>query len=240
MMMQQQRQMLPQQQQRALVARRPLAAAASAAAVAPRLAALAAAAARAPAARRRPLPPRRAAAAGGAGAAADEPEPSPQPPANTGVAGRVLDVFRVFSDPACNSKLIALALGQMLCSIATLMHDSYLPVYVQDELGLSNTKIGAVQGVAQFLCQLTKGVSGVAGDVLGSQVRVLVFGTFLTFVCKPMFALLSTVYGVAGVSATVYWYFFVSVGGDAVFFCVFLVLCVCGGVFCAFHGGRGS
>ncbi len=31
-------------------------------------------------------------------------------------------------------------------------------------------QIGAVQGAAQFLCQLSKGVSGVAGDVLGSQV----------------------------------------------------------------------
>ncbi|GFH31887.1 uncharacterized protein HaLaN_31012, partial [Haematococcus lacustris] len=68
----------------------------------------------------------------------------------------------------------------MLCSVATLIHDSYLPVYVQDELGLSSTKIGAVQGGAQFLCQISKGVSGIAGDLLGSQIRVLVFGTFLT------------------------------------------------------------
>jgi biotin operon repressor len=30
---------------------------------------------------------------------------------------------------------------QMLCSLATLIHDSYLPVYIQDELGLSNTKV---------------------------------------------------------------------------------------------------
>ncbi len=60
---------------------------------------------------------------------------------------------------------------QTLCSIATLIHDSYLPVYAQDVLGLSNTSIGAVQGIAQFLCQLTKGVSGVVGDLLGSQVQ---------------------------------------------------------------------
>ena len=58
----------------------------------------------------------------------------------------------------------------MLCSVATLIHDSYLPIYAQDVLGLSNTSIGAVQGIAQFLCQLTKGISGVAGDMLGSQV----------------------------------------------------------------------
>ena len=28
----------------------------------------------------------------------------------------------------------------MLCSIATLIHDSYLPLYVHEELGLSTTK----------------------------------------------------------------------------------------------------
>ena len=56
----------------------------------------------------------------------------------------MLDVFKVFTDPACNKKLLALAIGQMLCSVATLMHDSYLPVYVQDELGLSSTKVRGV------------------------------------------------------------------------------------------------
>lgn len=31
-----------------------------------------------------------------------------------------------------------------------------------------------------------------------SQVRVVVFGTLLTVLCKPMFAMLSSVYAVAG------------------------------------------
>ena len=38
-----------------------------------------------------------------------------------------------------------------------------------------------------------------------TQTRVLVFGTLLTFACKPMFALLSSVYGVFGVTACLYW-----------------------------------
>uniref|UniRef100_A0A7S0YI33 Major facilitator superfamily (MFS) profile domain-containing protein n=1 Tax=Polytomella parva TaxID=51329 RepID=A0A7S0YI33_9CHLO len=122
--------------------------------------------------------------------------------------GGIVNVFNVLSDPANNSKVISLAVGQMLCSIATLIHDSYLPVYVHDELGLSTTNIGAIQGAAQFLCQLSKGVSGIAGDILGSQVRVLVFGTFLTLACKPMFAALSSVHAMAGVTATLYWFFF--------------------------------
>lgn len=116
--------------------------------------------------------------------------------------------FQMLSDPESNKKLVALAVGQMLCSVATLMHDTYLPVYVQDELGLSNTKIGAVQGLAQFTCQLSKGVSGVVGDILGSQVRVLLFGMFLTFACKPMFCLLSPVNAMFGAGVCLYWYFF--------------------------------
>lgn len=142
------------------------------------------------------LPPR-AAQAAAAGDGADKQEP-----------GSALNVFRVFRDPACNRKLLALAIGQLLCSVATLIHDSYLPVYVQDELGLSNTQIGGVQGLAQFLCQLSKGVSGVVGDLLGSQLRVLMFGTTLTLLCKPMFALLSSVHAVFGVTACLYFYFF--------------------------------
>jgi len=120
----------------------------------------------------------------------------------------ITSLLNVFNDPACNARLLVLVIGQMLCSIATLIHDSYLPVYAQDVLGLNNTSIGAVQGLAQFLCQLTKGVSGVAGDLLGSQVRVLVFGTFMTLLCKPMFVMLSTVQGVFGATACLYWFFF--------------------------------
>ncbi|PNW83272.1 hypothetical protein CHLRE_05g232751v5 [Chlamydomonas reinhardtii] len=131
---------------------------------------------------------------GSGGGSTGKPLPAP--------LAKLAALFRPLSDERCNSKLLALAVGQMLCSIATLIHDSYLPLYVHEELG-----IGAVQGAAQFLCQLSKGVSGVVGDILGSQTRVLVFGTLLTFACKPMFALLSSVYGVFGVTACLYWFF---------------------------------
>ena len=115
--------------------------------------------------------------------------------------------FKAFNDTNSNNKLYALATGQMLCSVGTLIHDSYLPLYMRDVLGLSNMKIGAVQGIAQFLCQFTKGVSGIAGDVLGSQERVLMFGSLLTLLCKPMFAMLSNVYIMFGASTAMYWFF---------------------------------
>lgn len=40
-----------------------------------------------------------------------------------------------FSDKAINAKLLALCLAQALCSVATLIHDTYLPIYLQDVLG---------------------------------------------------------------------------------------------------------
>ncbi len=115
--------------------------------------------------------------------------------------------LKAFEDPNANRKLYALATGQMLCSIGTLIHDSYLPLYMKDVLGLSNMKIGAVQGIAQFLCQFTKGISGIVGDALRSQERMLVFGTLLTLLCKPMFAMLSNVYVLFGASSAMYWFF---------------------------------
>ena len=56
----------------------------------------------------------------------------------------------------------------MLASVATLIHDSYLPVYLKDVLHLSSTKIGALLAASQLLCQYMKGLSGVIGDLLRS------------------------------------------------------------------------
>ena len=50
------------------------------------------------------------------------------------------ELLHPFSDKAVNAKLIALCVAQALCSVATLIHDTYLPIYLQDVLGLTNTK----------------------------------------------------------------------------------------------------
>jgi hypothetical protein len=47
-----------------------------------------------------------------------------------------------FSDKAINSKLLALCVAQALCSVATLIHDTYLPIYLQDVLGESLFLLG--------------------------------------------------------------------------------------------------
>jgi hypothetical protein len=65
-----------------------------------------------------------------------------------------------------------------------------------------------VQALSQLLCQIAKSFSGVMGDLLGSQVKILVFGTALTAISKPMFALSSVV--------------FTSFGGIACLWCIML------------------
>jgi len=48
-------------------------------------------------------------------------------------------------------------------------------------------QIGNLQAVAQFLCNASKSLSGTLADVL-SPARMIIFGTVLTTLNKPMFA----------------------------------------------------
>lgn len=81
---------------------------------------------------------------------------------------------------------------------------SYLPVYLQDVLGLSNSKIGNLQAISQFLCNASKSVSGTLADVL-SPARMVLVGTLLTTLNKPMFAASGWIYASFGTVATLYW-----------------------------------
>ena len=56
-------------------------------------------------------------------------------------AGRLQQLLQPLSDPVANRRLLALCFAQTLCSVATLIHDTYLPVYLQDVLGMSNQKV---------------------------------------------------------------------------------------------------
>lgn len=109
-----------------------------------------------------------------------------------------------FSNPEANKKMLSLATAQMLCSVATLIHDTYLPVYMSDVLHMSNSKIGNLQAIAQFLSKASGSVSGVFADIL-SPARMVIFGTLLTTINKPMFAASGVVYSTFGAVACLYW-----------------------------------
>ena len=58
-----------------------------------------------------------------------------------------------------------------------------------------------MQALSQLLCQIAKSFSGVLGDILGSQIKILVFGMALTTACKPLFAASSLVFTAYGAGA---------------------------------------
>ncbi|KAK9866106.1 hypothetical protein WJX84_003968 [Apatococcus fuscideae] len=119
-----------------------------------------------------------------------------------GLAYRAL--LTPLSDPVANKRLLALFFAQTLCSVATLIHDTYLPVYLQDVLGMSNQKIGNLQAIAQFLSNASKSLSGTIADII-SPARMVIFGTLLTTLNKPMFAASGYVFATFGTTATLYW-----------------------------------
>lgn len=61
-----------------------------------------------------------------------------------------------------------------------------------------------MQAIAQFLSNFTKSASGAIGDLL-SPARMVIFGTALTTLNKPMFAASGWVYASYGTIATAYW-----------------------------------
>ena len=74
-------------------------------------------------------------AAGGGSLSAQEGEPA-EPPKS-----RLRQMLSPFKEASANRRLLALCSAQALCSVATLIHDTYLPLYLQDVLGLSNTRV---------------------------------------------------------------------------------------------------
>ena len=71
--------------------------------------------------------------------AAQPASPDDAPKAESPVA-KFKALFSPFSEPSTNKKLLALCGAQALSSVATLIHDTYLPLYLSEELKLSNTK----------------------------------------------------------------------------------------------------
>ena len=71
-------------------------------------------------------------------------------------------------------------------------------------------QIGNLQAVAQFLSNASKSLSGTLADVL-SPARMIIFGTLLTTINKPMFALSGYVFASFGTVVCLYWVTFAKV-----------------------------
>ena len=71
-------------------------------------------------------------------------------------------------------------------------------------------QIGNLQAMAQFLSNASKSLSGTLADLL-SPARMIIFGTLLTTINKPMFALSGYVFASFGTVACLYWVTFAKV-----------------------------
>eukprot|EP00887_Chlorella_sp_A99_P003453 scaffold7.g3453.t1 len=110
-----------------------------------------------------------------------------------------------------------------------MMHETYLAVFLSEELRLTNTSvrteppqrscrraaawralIGNLQGLTQFLAKASGGVSGTAAD-LASPGALVVAGFALSFASKPMFAGAGAVAAAFGTTACLYWITFAKV-----------------------------
>ena len=71
-------------------------------------------------------------------------------------------------------------------------------------------QIGNLQAMAQFLSNASKSLSGTLADIL-SPARMIIFGTLLTTINKPMFALSGWVFASFGTIVCLYWVTFAKV-----------------------------
>lgn len=76
-----------------------------------------------------------------AAGAAQPSVPDETPSSDSGPVAKFKALLSPFSEPSTNKKLLALCGAQALSSVATLIHDTYLPLYLSEELKLSNTKV---------------------------------------------------------------------------------------------------
>lgn len=75
-----------------------------------------------------------------------------------------------------------------LWSTSSLMVFSVLPAFLVDELNMGHSKIGIIEGLAISSSFLSKFFSGFLSDVLKKRKPLIVLGTVLSAITKPLFA----------------------------------------------------
>mmetsp|Transcript_42016 Transcript_42016/g.67511 ORF Transcript_42016/g.67511 Transcript_42016/m.67511 type:complete len:658 (+) Transcript_42016:97-2070(+) len=94
----------------------------------------------------------------------------------------------IVADETDNQSCWALAFCGFLWTSSTCMVFSLLPVFLKTELGYSNTRIGAMEGSAVLMANLSRVISGVMSDVIKSRVKVIALGSAMTAAMKLLLA----------------------------------------------------
>lgn len=82
-----------------------------------------------------------------------------------------------------------LTFANLLVAVATAMAFSISPFFITTVLGLSTFSMGAIEGFAEALSQVSKLSSGISSDYFRKKKPTLIFGVFLAALSKPFFIL---------------------------------------------------
>lgn len=73
---------------------------------------------------------------------------------------------------------------------------SLLPTFLTEELKVSKTTVGFIEGIAIFTAFLAKVFSGISSDIFKTRRTLILIGTLGTIIVKPLFALSSGIYSI--------------------------------------------
>lgn len=95
-----------------------------------------------------------------------------------------------------NKSLWAICWVTFLWSMASLMVFSLLPTFLTEELSVSKTKLGFIEGTAIFLAFLAKVFSGLLSDIFKTRRSLIITGTIGSVIIKPLFACATGIWSV--------------------------------------------
>lgn len=90
------------------------------------------------------------------------------------------------------NKIWSISLVSFCWSTASMMAASVLPIYLTETLNVGYAKIGYLEGMAVFCAFVAKVFAGILSDRLQKRHLLIVLGSIISVITKPMLALSST------------------------------------------------
>lgn len=90
------------------------------------------------------------------------------------------------------NKIWSISLVSFCWSTASMMATSVLPIYLTEKLNIGYAKIGYLEGMAVFCAFAAKVFAGILSDWLQKRHILIVLGSILSVITKPMLALSTT------------------------------------------------
>lgn len=114
-------------------------------------------------------------------------------PSTPGFLQNFIKKLQIVENKQNNVSLWGVAWMSFFWSTASLMVASILPTFMTDVLGANKKQFGMIAGMAVFMAFLAKVFSGILSDYVKTRKPLIVIGTFLSILIKPMFAIAGTV-----------------------------------------------